>query len=95
LIPAVSTIYLGMTSDHNRSQIMGIRGTAISFAILTAPLAQALVAPWTPPQVSFAVSVAISLVIILLVILTLKNPQQPEKPEEVQQEVLPEMATNV
>jgi DHA1 family multidrug resistance protein-like MFS transporter len=95
LIPALSTIYLGMTSDHNRSQIMGIRGTAISFAILTAPLAQALVAPWTPPQVSFAISVAISLVIILLVIVTLKNPQQPEKHDEVKPEALPEIATNV
>lgn len=95
LIPALSTIYLGMTSDHNRSQIMGIRGTAISFAILTAPLAQALIAPWTPPQVSFAISVALSLVIILLVIITLKNPQQPEKQDEVKPEALPEVATNI
>jgi len=95
LIPALSTIYLGMTSDHNRSQIMGIRGTAISFAILTAPLAQALIAPWTPPQVSFGISVALSLVIILLVIITLKNPQQPEKHDEVKQEALPEVATNM
>jgi multidrug resistance protein len=95
LIPALSTIYLGRTSDHNRSQIMGIRGTAISFAILTAPLAQALIAPWTSPQISFAISDAISLVIILLVIITLKNPQQPEKHEEVKQEVVSEIAANV
>jgi MFS family permease len=95
LIPALSTIYLGMTNDRNRSQIMGIRGTAISFAILTAPLAQALIAPWTPPQISFAISVVLSLVIILLVIVTLKNPQQPEKHDEVKQEALSEIAANI
>jgi MFS family permease len=82
LIPALSTLYLGVTTDCNRSQIMGIRGTAISLAILLAPLTQALVAHWITPQTTFAIGVAISLLIILFVLIGLKNPQQPELKDE-------------
>lgn len=90
IIPAVSVIYLGVTDDHNRSQVMGIRATAISLAILLAPLTQALVAHWITPQMTFAIGVTLSLVIVLLVIVALKNPQQPQMQEQISQEVLPE-----
>jgi MFS family permease len=95
LIPALSTIYLGVTTDHNRSQVMGIRGTAISLAILLAPLTQALAAHWITPQTTFAIGVAISLAIILLVMVALKNPQQPEQGQEVIPAAIPESATHL
>jgi MFS family permease len=95
LIPALSTLYLGVTTDHNRSQVMGIRGTAISLAILLAPLTQALVAHWITPQITFAIGVAISLVIVLLVMVGLKNPQQPEQGEEVISTEIAESASTV
>jgi MFS family permease len=72
LIPALSTIYLGATTEQNRSQVMGIRGTAMSLGILLGPLAQALASPLITPQMTFAIAVSLSLVITLLVIVKLK-----------------------
>jgi MFS family permease len=71
LIPALSTIYLGTTTEQHRSQVMGIRGTAISLGTLLGPLAQALAGPWITPQMTFAIGIALSLVITLVV---LANP---------------------
>ena len=65
LIPALSTIYLGATTEQNRSQVMGIRGTAISLGILLGPLTQALANPWITPQMTFAIGIVLSLVITL------------------------------
>lgn len=45
---------------ENRSQVMGMRGSAISLAIMLGPLAQALIGPWTTPQTTFAIGVALS-----------------------------------
>jgi MFS family permease len=73
LIPALSTIYLGATTEQNRSQVMGIRGTAISLGTLLGPLAQALASPRIAPQMTFAIAVALSLVITLLACVVLKR----------------------
>ena len=73
LIPALSTIYLGATTEQNRSQLMGIRGTAISLGTLLGPLAQALASPWITPQMTFAIGIALSLVIALLALIVLKR----------------------
>jgi MFS family permease len=72
--PAMGSIYLGATTDENRGQIMGMRGSAISLAVMLGPLAQALVGPWITPQITFAIGVALSLVMALVAFLLLKNP---------------------
>ncbi|GHO84799.1 MFS transporter [Dictyobacter formicarum] len=62
LMPALGTVYLHATSDQNRAQVMGIRSTAISLALLIAPLAQAAAAPWITPQITFAIAAGLSIV---------------------------------
>jgi MFS family permease len=76
--PAMGSIYLSVTSDENRGQVMGMRGSAISLAIMLGPLAQALVGPWITPQITFAIGVALSLSMALVAFLLLKNPRQAE-----------------
>ena len=77
--PAMGSIYLGATTDENRGQIMGMRGSAISLAVMLGPLAQALVGPWITPQFTFAIGVALSLMMALVAFLLLKGPRQIEK----------------
>src|SRR5260370_11622370 len=72
--PAMGSIYLGATTDENRGQIMGMRGSAISLAVMLGPLAQALVAPWITPQITFAIGVPLPLVMSLSPFLPFKNP---------------------
>src|SRR5207245_10392122 len=76
--PAMGSIYLGATTDQNRGQIMGMRGSAISLAIMLGPLAQALVGPWIPPQITFAIGVALSSIMALVAFLLLYNPGRAE-----------------
>jgi MFS family permease len=77
--PAMGSIYLGATTDENRGQIMGMRGSAISLAIMLGPLTQALVGLWITPQITFALGVALSFVMALVAFLLLKNPGQAEQ----------------
>lgn len=86
LIPALGTLYLGATTDQNRSRVMGIRGTAISLGILLGPLSQALISPLITPRIAFAIGSALSLAITLLVIVALKNPQNTGPSEAISQE---------
>jgi MFS family permease len=72
--PAMGSIYLGATTDDNRGQIMGLRGSAISLAVMLGPLAQALVGLWITPQITFAIGVALSVSMALVAFLLLKNP---------------------
>ena len=76
--PAMGSIYLAATTDENRGQVMGMRGSAISLAVMLGPLAQALVGPWITPQITFAIGVALSLSMALVAFLLLKNPRQAE-----------------
>ncbi len=71
--PAMGSIYLGTTTDENRGQIMGIRGSAISLAVMLGPLVQALVGLWITSQITFAIGVALSLVMALVAFLLLKK----------------------
>ena len=64
--PAMGSIYLGATSDENRSQVMGMRGSAISLAVMLGPLAQALVGPWITSQITFVIGVVLSLSMALV-----------------------------
>lgn len=73
LIPALGTIYLGATTDQNRSQVMGVRGSAISLGVLLGPLAQAAAGPWITPQATFAIGVGLSLAVTLLAFFLLRN----------------------
>lgn len=74
--PAMGSIYLGATSDENRGQIMGLRGSAISLAVMLGPLTQALVGLWITAQITFAIGIAVSLVMALVAFLLLKNPER-------------------
>jgi MFS transporter, DHA1 family, multidrug resistance protein len=76
--PAMGSIYLGATTDENRGQVMGMRGSAISLAIMLGPLAQALVGLWITAQITFAIGVALSLMMALVAFLLLKNPGRVE-----------------
>jgi MFS family permease len=77
--PAMGSIYLGATTDENRGQVMGMRGSAISLAVMLGPLAQALVGPWITPQITFAIGVALSASMALVAFLLLNNPRHTEK----------------
>ena len=76
--PAMGSIYLGATSDDNRGQVMWMRGSAISLAVMLGPLVQALVGPWITPQITFAIGVAMSLSMALVAFFLLKNPRQAQ-----------------
>ena len=74
--PAMGSIYLAATTDDTRGQVMGMRGSAISLAVMLGPLAQALLGPWITPQITFAIGVALSVSMALVAFLLLKNPRQ-------------------
>ena len=76
--PAMGSIYLAATTDENRGQIMGLRGSAISLAIMLGPLAQALVGLWITAQITFAIGIVLSFMMALVAFLLLKNPGRAE-----------------
>jgi hypothetical protein len=57
---------------------MGLRGSAISLAVMLGPLAQALAGLWITAQTTFAIGVALSLGMALVAFLLLKHPGQPK-----------------
>lgn len=73
--PAMGSIYLATTNDENRGQIMGMRGSAISLAVMLGPLAQAAIAPWSTPQMTFAMGTVISLAMAGIAFFLLKREQ--------------------
>ncbi len=73
LIPALGVIYLSATNEHNRSQVMGIRGTAVSLGSLLGPLLLAVFANWLTPSISFALGSLISLACALLALIAVKQ----------------------
>jgi MFS family permease len=73
--PAMGSIYLATTNDENRGQIMGVRGSAISLAVMLGPLAQAAIAPWSTPQMTFAMGTVISLAMAGIAFFLLKREQ--------------------
>ncbi|HKV59036.1 MAG TPA: MFS transporter [Ktedonobacteraceae bacterium] len=77
--PAMGSIYLGATTDDTRGQVMGMRGSAISLAVMLGPLTQALVGPWITPHITFAIGVALSVSMALVAFLLLKNPGRAEQ----------------
>src|SRR5438132_14042953 len=79
--PAMGSIYLAATTDENRGQVMGMRGSAISLAVMLGLLAQAMVGCWITPQITFAIGVTLSLMMALVAFLLLKNPGRVENPE--------------
>ncbi|WP_172631820.1 MFS transporter [Dictyobacter arantiisoli] len=84
LMPALGTLYLSETNDQNRSQVMGIRSTAISLALLIGPLAQAAISPLITPPITFTIATGVSLLITLFAIMALKNPQNVPMAEKMQ-----------
>lgn len=78
LLPALGTVYLGATTEQNRSQVMGIRGSAIALGALFGPLAQAIVGRWITPQMTFTIGIALALLMALLASVVLKNGVNPK-----------------
>jgi MFS family permease len=76
--PVLGGIYLEATTEQTRGQVMGLRGSAISAAVMLGPLTQALVGPWITPQVTFAIGVALSAVMVLVSFLLLQQPVQAD-----------------
>ncbi|GCE09934.1 MFS transporter [Dictyobacter aurantiacus] len=74
--PALGGIYLGVSNEQNRGQLMGIRGSAISAAVMLGPLAQALVGHWITAQITFAIGVILSLALVAIASILLKSPRQ-------------------
>ncbi|HVU69223.1 MAG TPA: MFS transporter [Ktedonobacteraceae bacterium] len=72
--PALGGIYLSATSDANRGKVMGMRGSALSLAVMLGPLAQALVGPWIGPQITFALGMVLSLVMAAIAFFLIKRP---------------------
>lgn len=81
LIPALSTIYLNASDDQNRAQIMGIRSTTLSLAMLLAPLSQAAAGPWITPEITFAISGGLSVVMMLVAIVAVRSPKKAPQNE--------------
>lgn len=73
--PALGSIYLGATTDTNRDQVMGMRGSAISLEVMLGPLAQALVGLWITPQITFALGAILSVAMTVVAFLPLKHPR--------------------
>ncbi|HCI81629.1 MAG TPA: hypothetical protein DHW02_18285 [Ktedonobacter sp.] len=86
LLPALGAIYLNATNEQNRSQVMGVRGSAISLGMLLGPLTQAFVAQWITPQISFAIGVVIGLGITLIAMFTLKSSERASETRIVENE---------
>ncbi|QBD80653.1 MFS transporter [Ktedonosporobacter rubrisoli] len=72
ITPAIGAIYLAATNDKNRGQVMGMRGSAISLAVMLGPLVQAAVGPWITPHITFAIGVALSLLMALVAFVLVK-----------------------
>jgi MFS family permease len=77
--PAMGSIYLGATTDENRGQVMGMRGSAISLAVMLGPLTQALIGLWITAQITFAIGVVLAFMMALVAFLLLKNPGRVER----------------
>ncbi len=72
--PALGGIYLSATSDANRGKVMGMRGSALSLAVMLGPLVQALVGPWIGPQITFALGMVLSLLMAAIAFFLVKRP---------------------
>jgi MFS family permease len=77
--PALGGIYLGATSDANRGKVMGMRGSALSLAVMLGPLVQALVGPWIGPQITFTLGMILSLVMAAIAFFLIKRPAEAGK----------------
>lgn len=76
--PALGGIYLSATTDANRGQVMGMRGSALSLAVMLGPLTQALLGPWISPQVTFAIGMFLSLIMAVVAFFLVKRSGQPD-----------------
>jgi MFS family permease len=77
--PAMGSIYLGATTDATRGQVMGMRGSAISLAVMLGPLSQAAVGPWITPQITFAIGAVLSIGMALVAFLLLRQVRPQEQ----------------
>jgi MFS family permease len=76
--PALGGIYLAATNEKNRGQVMGMRGSAISLAVMLGPLVQAALGPWITPQITFAIGSLLSLGMAVGAFFLLKSPRKGE-----------------
>ncbi len=82
-LPGLGVIYLCATNEQHRSQVMGLRQTALALGILLGPLLQALMIPWMAPRTSFAIGVIIPIGVSILVLTVLLSRSQHKQREAV------------
>jgi multidrug resistance protein len=82
-MPGLGTIYLSATNEQNRSQVMGLRQTALALGIVLGPLLQTLILPWVAPRTSFSVGAIIPVGASILVLTVLSRRSQDKQREEV------------
>lgn len=84
LLPALGAVYLSATAEQNRSQVMGVRGSAMSLGALLGALAQAVAGRWITQQMTFAIGFAVSLVMTLLACVVLKKAACEKDGEQIE-----------
>lgn len=83
-MPAMSALYLDITSKQHRSRVMGIKESAAALGGVTGPLLVVLVSGLTTPQGVFIIAALILIFVALLAFVGLREPGQvAEKPDDV------------
>ena len=78
LSPALSAFYLDITSQHYRSRIMGIKGSASSMGGVAGPLLIVFAAAWLSPRGVFISATGVVVFAVVVTIIGLKKPRMVE-----------------
>ena len=68
ILPALAALYIDMTDPAHQARIMGVRGSAASLGGVAAPTLLAVVAPYTSPQLVFAISGVLCVIASVVVV---------------------------
>lgn len=83
-MPAMSALYLDITSKQHRSRVMGIKESSAALGGVTGPLLVVLVSGLTTPQGVFIIAALILTFVAVLAFVGLREPAQVvEKPDDV------------
>jgi MFS family permease len=83
-MPAMSALYLDISSEQHRSRVMGIKESSVALGGVAGPLLVIVVSSMTTPQGVFIVAAVMLGLTALLAVFALKEPQRVvEKPGDV------------